>query len=73
MKIKIYKNKKKSLQELALIITKMISRKGFTVTQDGDDNFTVQNLEVDVEQDFIKTIVSKWCDKNGVRYKCITE
>ena len=51
----------------------MISRKGFTVTQDGDDNFTVQNLEVDVEQDFIKTIVSKWCDKNGVRYKCITE
>ncbi len=73
MRIKIYKNNKKSIEALALTITKMVSRKGYTVTQDGKKEFTVQSLTKTEEQNFIKTLVSKWCDKNGVRYECFTK
>lgn len=73
MRLRIYKNNKKSLQEIALTITKMVSRKGYTVSQNGNENFTVQSLERTEQQDFIKTLVSKWCDKNGVRYECFTK
>lgn len=73
MRIKIYKNNKKSIEALALTITKMVSRKGYTVTQDGNKEFTVQSLTKKEEQNFIKTLVSKWCDKNGVRYECFTK
>jgi len=73
MKLRIYNKKNKPLHSLALTITKMVSRKGFTIAQDGNNEFTVQHLTDKVQQDFIKTLVIKWCDKNGVRYECITK
>ena len=73
MKLRIYNKKNKSLYSLALTITKMVSRKGFSITQDENYQFTVQHLTDKVQQDFIKTLVIKWCDKNGVRYECITK
>ena len=51
----------------------MVSRKGFSIAQDENYQFTVQHLTDKVQQDFIKTLVIKWCDKNGVRYECITK
>jgi hypothetical protein len=57
-------------EEFSRILTKTISRRGYTVYSKSKNKYGVQSLE-ESDQRILKNMVAQLCDHHGVEYEII--